>query len=182
MTCNELILINSDKVRRDSNLMAFYIECFTEAFGYKPKCTGCTFSSDWNKLVRFINKGETITVNQKQNTMSSFKLKKTTNTILAYKINGRTYRKYDNRIDEDFAITYLTNGTEAEIEQRKKLFAVLPDLLKTKAISDEEAAETLRIDLESNEVFEDLENLDVTENVTENKIFQKKKRVSKKNK
>jgi len=133
MTVQQLILINGDKVRRDSNLMAFYIECFVDAFGYKPTCTGCTFSSDWNKLVRHINKGNTVSIiNQNKNTMSTFKLKKTTNTIYAYKLDGKVYRRYDNKFDEAFVIAFLTNGTDAEIEARKKLFAELPEGLNQK--------------------------------------------------
>lgn len=136
MTLNELILINSDKVRRDSNLMAFYLKSFVEAFGYKPTCTGCTFASDWNKLVKFVSTGEKpITNHQKQNLMNTFKLKKTTNTILAYKLNGRTHRKYDNLLNEEFAVAYLTHGALEEIEQRKKLFAILPDAFKEKTYS-----------------------------------------------
>lgn len=135
MDIQELILLNSDKVRRDSNLMAFYIEAFQSAFGHKPNCAGCTFNSDWNKLVKSINKGENLVNLQTTNNkvMSTFKLKKTTNTILAYRKDKITYRKYDNLIDESFAIAYLTNGTESEIIERKKLFAVLPDAISVKS-------------------------------------------------
>lgn len=148
MTLQELILINSDKVRRNSDLMAFYIESFVSSFGYKPTCTGCSFSSDWAKLVRFVNTGEKPIFNNKNiKIMSTFKLKKTTNTILAYKLNGRTHRKYDNVMTEEFAIAYLTNGSEKEIVERKKLFAVLPDAFKSqKELKDAEVvAETKRI-------------------------------------
>lgn len=134
MTSQELILINSDKVRRDSSLMAFYIETFIASFGYKPTCTGCSFSSDWTKLVRFINTGEkSLNLHQqKLKEMNTFKLKKTTNTIYAYKLDGKVHRRYDNRFDEAFAIAFLTNGTDAEIEERKKMFAILPDEFKPK--------------------------------------------------
>ena len=128
MDIQELILLNSDKVRRDSNLMAFYIESFVKTFGYKPVCTGCSFSSDWRKLVNFVNKKENlVTLQKSKNTMSTFKLKKVSNVILAYKKDAVTYRKYDNLLNEDFAIAYLTFGTEADIEQRKKMFSVLPN-------------------------------------------------------
>lgn len=127
MTVQQLILNDSRKVRSSPDLMAFYIESFFEAFGYKPTCTGCTFSTDWNKLVRFVTKGETPNINQYKNTMSTFKLKKTENKILFYRVNGVTVRRYDNKIDEAFAVAYLTHGTPEEIEQRKKMFAVLPN-------------------------------------------------------
>ncbi len=166
MTSQQLILINSDKVRRDSSLMAFYIECFIEAFGYKPTCTGCTFSSDWNKLVRFINKGETVNaINQNKNTMNTFKLKKTENKIHAYKFDNKVYRKYDNKFDEAFAVGFLTNGTEAEITERKKLFAVLPDAFKNEI----EVVETNNEETEGEEITE------VEEIVKESKPKQKRK-------
>lgn len=167
MTVNELILINSDKVRRDSSLMAFYIEAFIEAFGYKPTCTGCTFSSDWNKLVRFVNGvGKTLTIEKKE-VMSTFKLKKVRNVILAYKRNGVNVRKYDNLIDENFVNEYLTYGTDEQISERKKLFSVLPDALKGK----EKAADA--------EKPKDIEVTE-TEAFTEPKV--KKTRQSKKSK
>lgn len=130
MDIKEFILINSDKVRRDSSLMAFYIESYYQIFGFKPSCAGCTFNSDWKKFVTAVNNGEkSVTLNTKQLIMeTTFKLKKTNNEILAYKVGGRTYRKYDNKLTEEFAIAYLTHGTEEEIEQRKKRFSVLPKL------------------------------------------------------
>lgn len=162
MTVQQLILNNSDKVRRDSSLMAFYIECFIEAFGYKPTCTGCTFSTDWNKLVRFISKGETITINQNKNIMSTFKLRKTTNTILFYKLNGRTFRKYDNKIDEAFAIAYLTHGTPEEIEQRKKLFAVLPGSANDIEVVENSEAPTMENTAKEIKAYAESKGIDVT--------------------
>jgi hypothetical protein len=148
MTIQELILLNSDKVRRDSSLMAFYIEAFVSTFNYKPTCTGCSFSSDWRKLVNFVNKNENlVTLQKSKNTMSTFKLKKVSNIILAYKKGGVTFRKYDNLLNEDFVIAYLTNGTEQEIEQRKKLFSVLPD-----ALTSVNEVEVLEIQTELNEI------------------------------
>ena len=142
MTVTELILINSDKVRRDSSLMAFYIQYFIEAFGYKPVCTGCSFSSDWTKLVRYVTTGVK-EINQRKNIMSNtFKLKKSTNTILRYEVEGKVIRKYDNLMTEEFAIGFLTNGSKEEIENRKKLFTVLPDAInggkKEQAIDKDE--------------------------------------------
>lgn len=81
--------------------------------------------------------------------MSTFKLKKTTNTILAYKLNGRTHRKYDNLMTEEFAIAYLTNGSEKEIAERKKLFAILPDAFKSKKELKEVVKEEIEIVVET---------------------------------
>jgi hypothetical protein len=163
MTIQELILLNSDKVRRDSSLMAFYIESFVATFNYKPTCTGCSFSSDWRKLVNHVNKKENLVTLQKNiNTMSTFKLKKVSNVILAYKKDGATHRKYDNLLNEDFAIAYLTNGTEAEIEQRKKLFAVLPEGLN--AVKEEEVLEIPTMDNTAKEMkaYAKLKGIDVS--------------------
>lgn len=128
MDVKELILLNSDKVRRDSNLMAFYIKSFMEAFGYKPNCAGCTFSSDWNKLVSFIkNDGKSLSLNLKSKVMeNTFRLKKIQNKIFAYRIGKTTYRSYDNLFNDDFVKAFLKHGTEEEIIERKKLFSVLP--------------------------------------------------------
>lgn len=129
MDVSELILLNSDKVRRDSNLMAFYIETFQKQFGYAPKCSGCTFNSDWRKLISHLNKGEKslpLTINKK--TMeNNFKLKKLQHKIFAYRIDKKTFRLYDNKFTNDFVKNFLTYGTEQEIEERKKLFSVLPE-------------------------------------------------------
>jgi len=131
MDVNDLILINSDKVRRDSNLMALYKKSFFDAFGYNPVCTGCTFSTDWNKLVKFVNSGNKVDVLISRNKiMSTFKLKKIQNKIFAYRKDGQTFRRYDNHFDEAFVNQFLSNGTEEQIQDRKKLFSVLPDSFK----------------------------------------------------
>ncbi len=135
MDVKELILINADKVRRDSNLLALYLESFHQAFGYKPNCAGCSFNSDWQKLVKFVNTGEKSLSLPYQNTdknMNTFKLKKIQNKILSFKKDGITHRKYDNLFYEDFAVAFLTNGTESELAERRKLFAVLPEALLQK--------------------------------------------------
>lgn len=130
MTVNELILIESHKVRRDSSLMVFYVESFFEAFGYKPNCAGCSFSTDWQKLVRFVNGSNKVLITENKNIMSTFKLKKVQNKIFAYRKDGQTFRRYDNHFDEAFANQFLVNGTPEQIDERKKLFSVLPDMFK----------------------------------------------------
>lgn len=128
MDIQELILINSDKVRRDSNLMAFYIESFYTVFGTRPNCAGCTFSSDWKKFVSKVkNGGNLVTLKTKEIKMkNTFKLKKIQNKIFAYRIEKKTFRSYDNNFTEEFVKNFLTFGTPEEIEIRKQLFSVLP--------------------------------------------------------
>ena len=126
MKTKELISLDASKVRRDSNLMLFYIETFKDAFGYAPNCAGCTFNSDWYKLANRINGKENLLTLQKEKTMATFQLKKAEGKILSFKKGGVTYRKYDTSLTEEFVLGYLSNGTEEEIEQRKKLFSKLP--------------------------------------------------------
>ena len=123
MTVSELILIDKSKVRRDSNLMSLYLQYFKEAFNTTPSCAGCSFSSDWLKLVTFYSKKQEKKVTlQKENTMNTISIKRIQGKILSYKKDGRTFRQYDNILTDSFINEYLSNGTESEIEERKKLF------------------------------------------------------------
>lgn len=120
MTVNELILKNKQEVRRDSNLMSLYLKYFQEAFNRKPNCAGCTFASDWQKLVSFYSK-KSVTL-QKEIPMKTITIKKIQGKILSYQKGGKTFRLYDNILNDAFIKEYISNGTESEIEQRKKLF------------------------------------------------------------
>lgn len=139
----DLLKKDSAEVRRNPDLMLFYIETFTKTFNYAPSCAGCTFTSDWRKLcLHFYRKDDNNVVNLSTNNnsiiMKEFKFKVINNVILSYVKNGRTYRAYDNTAKVDFVIGFLTNGTEQELAERKKLFSTLPDLSD---ISDDEANE-----------------------------------------
>jgi len=133
MTVHELVKIDAKKVRSNSDLLAFYIESFKSMFGKTPNCVGCTFKTDFAKLKKAIeNKEESkkyITMEKQEIT---FKLDKRQGKILSYKKGGRTIRQYDNKMTEDFAVEYLTNGTKEELETRKKLFKNLPSAILTK--------------------------------------------------
>ena len=172
MTIQELILIDSDKVRRDSSLMAFYIESFAALFGQKPVCAGCSFNSDW---VRFKNKvsGSDKRININSKTMTNtFKLKKIQNKILHYKAEGRTFRSYDNTMSEQFVTGFLTNGTEAEIAERKKLFSVLPDAFKGKVKEVKEPVkevEPIEVEVENEIVFNPSDKLEEEVNAPKKK-------------
>lgn len=121
MTIQDLILIDKHKVRRDSNLMHLYIEFFQQTFHYLPNCAGCSFESDWNKLKSFYSKKTSIT--QKPIAMSSkITIKKVQGKILTYRKNGKTFRLYDNILNDDFIKEYISNGTPEELAERKKLF------------------------------------------------------------
>jgi hypothetical protein len=144
MTKDELILIDKSKVRGSSNLMSIYIDLFSQEFGKKPNCAGCTFSNDW---IRFVNsvKGNNKYDKPKFKTMeNTFELKKKGSDILRYQKNGKTYRKYSNKITEHFAIEFLTYGTEEQISERKKMFKVLPVSFTEKPLTSEQVIESLK--------------------------------------
>lgn len=129
MTINELILITSDKVRRDPSLMAFYIESYQSVFGRKPNCAGCTFSTDWKNFINAVSGSSESKKIQPQikSKMGTFKLKKLKYEILSYKVGKTVVRKYDNKLTDEFVEGFLTHGTPEQLEQRKAMFAVLPE-------------------------------------------------------
>jgi hypothetical protein len=129
----DLLKKDSAEVRRNPDLMLFYVETFTKTFGYAPSCAGCTFTSDWRKLsLHFYRKDDNNVVNLSTNNnstiMKEFKFKIIENVILKYVKDGRTFRAYDNSAKLDFVLGFLTNGTDEELAERKKLFSVLPEL------------------------------------------------------
>lgn len=120
MTVEELILLDKAKVRRDSNLMRLYLEFFKEAFNRVPNCAGCSFATDWQKLVSKYSK-KSVTL-QKVNPMKTITIKKIQGKILSYKKDGKTFRLYDNILTDAFIKEYISNGTEEENTERKKMF------------------------------------------------------------
>lgn len=133
MTVQELILKNPKEVRKSPDLMGFYVEAFKSQFGYKPDCAGCTFRNDFLKLKKSIQSG---VEPKKQKTMEqekTFVLGEKRRKIYSYKKGGKTVRRYNHQLTEEFAVEYLTFGTPEEIAERKKKFRVLP-----KAILDKE--------------------------------------------
>lgn len=118
MKKSELISQGSSKIRSDSTLLSFYIEIFKNEFGYKPACAGCTFLSDWNKLTNSNKKNIEIM-------SKSFEIKDR-QKIYSFVKERRTNRCYGYNMTEEFAVDYLTIGTEEEIEIRKKDFKKLP--------------------------------------------------------
>lgn len=154
MEVSELIKLDSNKVRRDSNLMAFYIEAFKLKFGYAPNCAGCTFNSDWKKLINAFNNAEkgVILSSNKLDMDKNFKLKKIQHKIFAYHYMGKTYRLYDKNFTNEFVENFLKFGTQEEISERKKLFSVLPsekniqndaEVKEATILNDEDAKEII---------------------------------------
>lgn len=122
MTAQELILLNKAKVRRDSNLMHLYLRYFHEAYGYRPSCAGCSFSTDWEKIVKYYSKNELKNVILEKQNFMAITIKKIQGKILSYKKDGKTYRLYDNLLTSEFIDEYLKNGNKEELSERKKLF------------------------------------------------------------
>src|SRR5690606_10060390 len=143
MEVKDLVKKSSQEVRGNSNLMAIYIKYFKEYFGHEPSCAGCTFANDFTRLKRVVLSGgsqEQKSRTKKQSKMETktFKLKKVEGKILSYKKNGKTIHFYDNNMTEQLAVEYLTHGTPEQIEERKKLFSILPNaLIKTIEVKEE---------------------------------------------
>lgn len=128
MDIKDLVQLSSQKVRLSPDLMAIYIKAYREVFGNTPNCAGCTFSSDFTKLKRvvFSGKKQNTKIKNTMKTEQTFKLKKRQGKIYSYKREGKTIHFYDTNMTEQLAVEFLTHGSEAQIEERKKLFAVLP--------------------------------------------------------
>lgn len=130
MKYEELTKLEQHQVRNNPRLMSAYIQLFKEMFGYEPNCAGCTFNSDWQKFIaNSENQLKSQISNQKQ-MEKSFKL---FDELKIY-----TYRKtlengvevpvrtYGYAMTEEFAQSYLTEGTDEQIRERRKEFKKLP--------------------------------------------------------
>lgn len=123
MTVEEFILLDKAKVRRDSNLMSLYLDFFKTAFGRVPNCAGCSFGTDWQKLVSFYSiKAEKKVTLQKGKIMNKISIKKIQGKILTYRKDGKTFRQYDNILTDAFIKEFISNGTDEEIKERIKMF------------------------------------------------------------
>lgn len=123
MTIEEFILLDKTKVRRDSNLMSLYLYFFKQAFNRVPNCAGCSFSTDWQKLVSlYSNKVEKKVTLQKGKIMNKISIKKIQGKILTYRKGGKTYRQYDNILTDQFIKEFIISGTEEENKERVKMF------------------------------------------------------------
>jgi len=123
MTIQEFILLDKRKVRSNPDLMSLYLEFFKQAFNRIPNCVGCSFGTDWQKLINFHtgNKEKSVTL-QKQKVMNTMSIKKIQGKILTYKKDGKTFRQYDNILTDAFIKEYVSNGTTEENAERLKMF------------------------------------------------------------
>ena len=126
MTASEFVKLNPQTVRNSANLMQGYIELFSETFGRKPDCAGCTFKRDFGRLLKKLQTGAEPTTLKSMST-PTFKLKKGyADKILSYKKDNRMHRTYGRTADEAFVKAFLKHGTKEEIAERKAIFEVLP--------------------------------------------------------
>lgn len=134
MKLEEFVRLSPKQIRSDERLMQLYVKFHEAAFSFKPKCTGCSFKSGFEKLRRYATKGKKKITKFETMEAKTFKLKKKYwNKILTFKKNGITHRKYGNNIDEVFARELVASGQE-------DLFDVLPE---------KENVENIEIDVNS---------------------------------
>jgi len=132
MTVQDIVKLNPTQVRNDKDLMPLYIEMYTEVFGSKPNCAGCTFKKDFNKLKKAILTGTTLRTSAKNfNKMApvarKYKLNRAhENRILTYRTkSNRPVRTYGYGMSDEFAENFLKHGTKKELAERAKLFDVI---------------------------------------------------------
>ena len=121
MTKQELIKLPSSTVRGNSVYFQLYFDLFELEYGYTPEPPCCGHMADW---YRFVGSGNN---NQKyiEIMSKSFEIKDR-QKIYSFKKDKRAVRCYGYNMTENFAIDYLTIGTEEEIESRKLEFKRLP--------------------------------------------------------
>lgn len=154
MIVEELIKLGSHKVRGSSDLMTIYINLFTKEFGKAPNCVGCSFSSDWQKLV---NRSKS---DQKQIIMTEnkYKLNRIENRILTYKLNGIPYRIYDYLLTDHFAKEFLTHGTKEELKERKLLFKAIPENENDVSKIEVQTEDVKNVAIEDDKSINEIEN------------------------
>jgi len=149
LTIEELSNKPADEVRRNPSLVLVYIDLFKKEFGYSPSCIPCSFTSDWNKLKQkyLISNKNTLSLvsNLKSTQMeTTFQLNTIKVEIFAFKQDGKTLRQYDNKMTEDFAVGYLTNGDPETLKERRKQFKILPEALRKSESKKEEVIEPVK--------------------------------------
>lgn len=141
MEINDFIKLSSQQVRNSPSLLAIYVDLYKQQFGYEPSCYGCSANSEFNKLKRSLINGITKPTTKLLIMEKTFQLRQVKGEILTYKNEGKTVRQYDNRMTEEFAIGFLTHGTDEQISERKKMFKILPKELD--AVKKESETEVL---------------------------------------
>ena len=178
MTREELITKGEHKVRRDADLMLSYLEEFEKLFGRKPDCAGCTFKKDWARFSKGSVNNNTVN-NFTMKTKKTFELVGKANSIIhTYRVGKIPKRTYGNKMSEEFALAYLSNGTKQEIELRKGYFKTLPKV-KVEKVKPE------KIEVVQSEIVAPIEKVNdapITKAKVSKKQTPKKKRTSKKSK
>lgn len=107
MTVQELISKGKNAIRNNQKLADVFREFFQEYFGRSANFC-CSFS-DFNKLKNIIN-----TQNREimQSEVKNYEVKYKSNDILAYRKDGRTYRRYVRDLTDDFIEEFLENHSE----------------------------------------------------------------------
>lgn len=152
MTYKELLSYNKGEIRSNSTLTFFFISAYKSVFGIVPSCAGCSINSEFANLVKEIKKQgieeniieENQNISKMENKNKTFVFASNFNEpMIAYVKNGRVYRKHTNKVTDEFAREYLANGTDAEIELRRKNFKVLPkDLDEVKEVEESKEEKT----------------------------------------
>lgn len=159
MRLEEFVRLEPKQVRRDKELMQLFVNFYEAAFSFIPKCVGCSFNGSFKKLVRYANsdkKNIKFDANSYKMEAKTFELKKEYKLkILSYKKDGITYRKYGNKITEDFARELVNAG-------KTEYFKTLPNNVKAKAIFNDGKTEAIKenihdIDFKVSNPFESLD-------------------------
>ena len=143
MTYGELILKSSSEVRSNANLTSYFINAYKNVFGHVPTCSGCAINNELGNLIKHIKtrnlQEQEIEVTTNNITMvdysKTFVLSPSLqDDMLAYTDKNKVIRrKFVSKLTDEYVISYLTNGTAEEIDDRKKKFKVLPLALREKA-------------------------------------------------
>lgn len=133
MTIEELAAQNASEIRRNENLMRLYMKYYKDVFFSVPNCASCSFKRDFKKFQKAVLGGNVMknvkpykTIEMARNE-NDFELKRQHQyDILAYRKDGRPYRSYGNKLTSKFVSEFLENGTERQLEERRKMFKRLP--------------------------------------------------------
>lgn len=137
MTVEELIQAGKDQVRSSPGLMSAYIGHFSQVFGRKPDCAGCTFNNDWQRLVNAVpNPTKPIEMSDK-----TFQLRDQHKiyTIISEDKKSKTrrpVRTFGNLMTEEFAEKYLSTSDAELLQKRKAEFKTLPAKFREDAEGD----------------------------------------------
>lgn len=134
MTAKEFVSIDAKQIRASEELMQLFVNFYEAAFFIKPNCGGCIFNAGFKKLKKFHSINQKNNINFEVMKERTFKInRKYLSDILTYKKDGVTYRKYANKMTEEFAIQLIADG-------QTHIFDVLPkdakEVSKTQEVAE----------------------------------------------